>query len=48
MCSKVNNRIIRKKCEICSKLAIKIAERRHVDIEQLFVLVDFEQLLRIT
>ena len=27
--SKVNNRNTRKRCEICSKLTIKIPERRH-------------------
>ena len=48
MSSKVNNRIIRKKCEICSKLAIKMPERHHVDFEQLFVRVEFEQLHRIS
>ena len=41
---KVNNRITRKRCEICSKLTVKKPERRHVDFEQLFAHVDFEQL----
>ena len=41
---KVNNRITRKRCEICSKLTIKTPERHHVSFGQFFVHVDFEQL----
>ena len=41
---KVNNRITRKRCEICSKLTIKTPERHHVNFGQFFVHVDFEQL----
>ena len=41
---KVSNKVTRKRCEICSKLTIKTAKRRHVDFEELFVHVDFEQL----
>ena len=44
---KVNNGIIRERCEICSKLKIKTPKQRQVDFEQLFVHVDFEQLCRI-
>ena len=40
----VINRITRKRCEICSKLTIKKPERRHIELEQFFVHVDFEQL----
>ena len=36
---KVNNRNTRKRCEICSKLIIKIPERRHWPLSGVFVLV---------
>ena len=38
---KVNNRDTRKKCEICSKLTIKIMEQRHWLRSGVFI-VDFE------
>ena len=37
---KVNNRNTRKRCEICSKLTIKILERRHSSI----FIVNFEHI----
>ena len=38
---KVNNRSTRRKCEICSKLTIKIPERRHCRRSGIFI-VNFE------
>ena len=43
---KVNNRITRPKCEICSKLAIKIPERHHWRHSGIFI-VNFEQISHI-
>ena len=40
---KVNNRNTRTRCEICSKLTIKIAERRHWRRSGIFI-VDFEHI----
>ena len=34
---KVNNRNTRARCEICSKLAIKITERRHLRLSGTFI-----------
>ena len=43
--SKVNNRNTRTRCEICSKLTIKIPERRHWRRSGIFI-VNFEYILR--
>ena len=40
---KVNNRIARTKCEICSKLTIKIPERRLTSCFSVFI-VNFEHI----
>ena len=40
---KVNNRIIRRKCEICSKLTIKTPERRQWRLSGVFI-VNFEHI----
>ena len=40
---KVNNRHTRKRCEICSKLTIKILERRHWPRSDVFI-VNFEHI----
>ena len=40
---KVNNRNTRTRCEICSKLAIKIPERRHWLRSDVFI-VNFEHI----
>ena len=40
---KFNNRIFRKRCEICSKLTIKTPERRHWDHSSVFI-VNFKHI----
>ena len=45
---KFNNRNTRKRCELCSKLAIKISERRHLrnlHLFSIFSIIDFEQVV---